>query len=60
MAFMPSRQTLADLRPRDSKALFSWKRGSPFLMSGIGPTRTFRNVRYPVAIGGKADNICSF
>jgi len=23
--------------------------------SGIGTTRTFRNVRYPVAIGGKAD-----
>ena len=24
-----------------------------------GTKRTFRNVRYPVAIGGKADNICS-
>jgi hypothetical protein len=25
----------------------------------IGTKRTFRNVRYLVAIGGKADNICS-
>jgi hypothetical protein len=28
-------------------------------MTPFATTRTFRDVRYPVAIGGKADDICS-
>jgi hypothetical protein len=29
------------------------------LTAALGTKRTFRDVRYPVAIGGKADDICS-
>jgi hypothetical protein len=29
------------------------------LTAAFGTKRTVRNFRYPVAIGGKADNICS-
>jgi len=30
------------------------------LMSAVGTQLPIQNVRFPVAIGGKADNICSF